>query len=409
MKLLLSLAVLCLVLASADGARGEGFAVYEWSARGLALGGAAMARAPDPSAIASNPAALVYVPGTQLQAGASLIMPVGRIEFDDFGRERVADEYWVIPHGYFSHQVTENFSLGIGEYTRFALGLDYPKNWPGRYNIHNVEVQSVSVTPVAALKLTDKLSVGLGLEVMYLDAIIKKAESTKTKDHPAGYGDAWVNLNGDSFGFGGNFSLHYKLDEEWSFGAIYRSAVQHKVEGDSKVEMPAALGGGTQKQDLHANFTMPESVSAAVAWSPTPDLSFELMATWTRWSRFRYLNLHFEDGSTAYMTEHWKDAWRFGLGVEYSAADWLDLRAGYVWDQCPVTERYENYMIPTANRQIVSIGTGLKWDDWTLDLAYAFLWAHARSYDDRPQDGVFSSKTYDTRSHIVSMTLGYKF
>lgn len=413
MKLLRYLAALCLVLFPASTAMGEGFAVYEWSARGVALGGATMARAADPSAVAANPAATVHLPGAQVQAGLSMVMPVGKIKFNDdangrHGRYKVADEYWPMPSAYFTYQATDKITLGIGEYTRFGLGLDYPKNWHGRYNIQNIELQTASVTPVAAFRLTDKLSVGIGFEAMYLDVLIKKANATP-------YGaDIRAKIEADNVAFGGNLSLHYKLNEQWAFGAIYRSAVQHEIEGDVRLSLPAAMGGGHVSSDAHANLTLPESFAASVSYSPRPDLSVELMATWTRWSRFRYLNIHFDDNPIsdgADSTKHWKDAWRLGIGLEYSPLDWLDLRVGYVWDGCPVSEGHEDYLIPTANRQIWSLGTGMRWNDWTLDLAYAFLYAHSRSYTARPgnPDWVYKSKTYDTRSHIVSFSVGYKF
>lgn len=405
MKRLCLLAAVCMALLPIQAAWGEGFAVYEWSARSVGLGGATMSRAPDPSIIASNPAAMTRLGGTQLQGGLSLVMPVGKIKFNDaaYGmdkRYKVADEYWPMPSFYLTHQATDRLSIGIAEYTRFGLGLDYPKHWDGRYNIHNIQVKSMSLTPAAAVKVTDSLSLGAALEFMYLDVIIKKAVPTGT---PV---DGQIDVQGDNVSVGANLSMHYQLNDQWAFGAIYRSPVQHQVEGESWLDLP---GGRHVSRSANANLTLPESVSASVAYSPIPELSFELIGTWTRWSRFRYLNLHFEDGSRANSTKHWKDAWRLGLGVEYSPVEWLDLRAGYVWDQCPVSKANEDYLIPTDNRQIFSLGSGIHLDNWTIDLAYAFLYAHKRNYASRPADGVFASETYDTRTHIASFSVTYRF
>lgn len=419
MKLMRYLAVIFFALIPSGTALAEGFAVYEWSARGVALGGATMSRSADPSVVSANPAAMVNLPGAQVQAGISVVMPVGRIRFNDgppnnkFGRFKVADEYWPMPSAYFTYQLNDRVSLGVGEYTRFGLGLDYPVHWHGRYNIQNIELQTASLTPVAAFRLTDKLSLGLGFEAMYLDVLIKKA-SPGTGDPATGTPatDIRAKIEGDNVGFGGNLSLHYKLNDEWAFGAIYRSAVEQKVDGDVWMTLPAGAGGTVVKSGAHATLTLPESVAFSAAYSPRPDLSLEIMATWTRWSRFRYLNIHFDDNPLsdgAMSTKHWKDAWRLGFGVEYSPLDWLDLRAGYVWDGCPVTEGHEDYLIPTDNRQIWSLGTGMRWRDWTFDFAYAFLYAHKRSYATRASEGVFASQTYDTRSHIVSLSAGYKF
>lgn len=67
-----------LVAASVTGASAEGFAITEWSARGMALGGGAgggmVARADDPAAVAYNPAGITQIPGTATQMGLAVSM-----------------------------------------------------------------------------------------------------------------------------------------------------------------------------------------------------------------------------------------------------------------------------------------------------------------------------------------------
>ncbi|HDQ93212.1 MAG TPA: hypothetical protein ENN89_03725, partial [Synergistetes bacterium] len=56
-------------------ALGAGFALYDFSARGNALGGAMVGRADDPSAIAFNPAGITQIPGSSYMTGLAFIMP----------------------------------------------------------------------------------------------------------------------------------------------------------------------------------------------------------------------------------------------------------------------------------------------------------------------------------------------
>lgn len=417
MKKLRVLLLVCLLLSTASMAQAEGFAVYEWGARSTALGGTLTARTPDPSAVASNPAATTMLPGQQLQIGFSLVMPKGNASFHDedngmTGEYKIRDEYWGMPSFYYTHQLNDTFTLGVGEYTRFGLGLDYPKQWDGRYNIHNVELKTFSLTPTLGIKLTDDLSIGLGFEAMYLDIMIKKAvDLSKLVGAPAPsrVTDMQSILEGDSVGFGGNFSLHYTFNEQWSAGFIYRTAVKHKVEGEAKFEMPTALGGRTWTEDAHANVTLPESATAGLAWAPREDLSIEIGATWTRWSRFRYLNVHIDNSEDSLSDRHWKDAWRFNIGAEYFPVDWLALRAGFIWDQCPVVKAHEDYLIPTAHRQIYSLGMGFYLDNWVIDLGYGLLNVNERKYASRPEDGVYKAQTHRSLSHIASVSVTYKF
>ena len=97
------------------------------------------------------------------------------------------------------------------------------------------------------------------------------------------------------------------------------------------------------------------------------------------------------------------------MGVEYDALDWLTLRAGYVFDQSPMTERYEDYLVPTDDRHIYSFGVGFKWEAWTLDLSYAYIDAIGRSYRANPETNVLRSKADASSTNVFSLSLGYCF
>ena len=70
MKKLCVVSALCLMCAcQATAVMAEGFAMTQWSARGLALAGGMVGRADDPSAIAYNAAGITLLPGTQVMGG----------------------------------------------------------------------------------------------------------------------------------------------------------------------------------------------------------------------------------------------------------------------------------------------------------------------------------------------------
>ena len=61
-----------LVLGMASSAMAEGFALTEWSARGLGLASGMVGRADDVSAIAYNAAGITQLPGVQVMGGMGL-------------------------------------------------------------------------------------------------------------------------------------------------------------------------------------------------------------------------------------------------------------------------------------------------------------------------------------------------
>lgn len=431
-KLCVRLAVMLCCLLSAGAAFAEGFALYEYSARGVALGGAMVARKPDPSVVAYNPALLTQLPGVRVMGGATAIIPVGKAKWTDRdgteGTTTLRDSIWGIPHGYYTHQLNDDWFFGIGEFTRFGLGFEYPHEWPGRFNIYEVSLVTASLNPNIAWRATDKLSLAAGVEFVYVNLDIKKRALRNISPATSMEFDTSI-TDADDFGIGFNLAGHYRFNDQWAAGVVYRSQVRVHAWGDADFSYVGLHGAGAgnpmaeaqAKRAFDANFEdgrahstviLPDSFAFGLAWTPRDDLSIEVGAIWTRWSTFRHLNIHLPDKPVAFNHKHWKDVWRFNAGVEYDALDWLTLRAGYVYDQSPMGEAYEDYLVPTADRHILSAGVGFKWDSWTMDFAYAFIKPKNRFYkEDNGDNGTWTvrSNTADSMTHLISFSLGYEF
>ncbi len=387
-------------------AKAEGYALYEFSARGIALGGATVARTPDPSAIASNPALIARLDGTRLLGGISVISPSGRMESTDggFASAALKDANWVIPHVYYTQRFGEKFTFGVGEFSRFGLGFEYPRDWAGRFNIYEVALTTASVSPVIAVQATDKLSLGFGVEVMYANLDMRKRIDVM--------GIAEVDSNiqdADDYGVGFSFSGHYQFNEKWAAGLVFRSPVSLKCEGT--VDFTTVSGPNLpmfQDGKATGSVTLPLSIGGGVSWSPVEKISLEAGFIWTEWSSFDSLDITTPAGLSE-NPKDWSNAWRLNVGVEYDLTDWLTLRAGYVFDQSPMTEEYEDYLVPTDDRHIYSVGVGFQHNDWNVDLAYAYIDAVGRKYDADSSTHVLNSKAEASNTDIFSVSVGYKF
>ena len=85
----LALGILCaLSLPQAAGA--EGFAINEWSAEGVAMGGARMFAEGDAANVAYNPASITKVDGEAFKVSATYLSPHG--EYDLYGADGKIDE-----------------------------------------------------------------------------------------------------------------------------------------------------------------------------------------------------------------------------------------------------------------------------------------------------------------------------
>jgi long-subunit fatty acid transport protein len=162
---------LCLLLAGAQSVMAAGFALYEWSARGNALGGTLVGRADDASAVAFNPAGITQIDGTQIQVGFSAISPMADLVYNGQSTKG-ADNTWLPPHAYIAHKLNDDWAIGLGVYSRFGLGTEYEKaRWPGAANIYYAAIETVSFAPVLSYRLTDTISIGGGIEFVHVGRI----------------------------------------------------------------------------------------------------------------------------------------------------------------------------------------------------------------------------------------------
>ncbi|MGM9583251.1 MAG: outer membrane protein transport protein, partial [Phascolarctobacterium sp.] len=68
------------VLAAPQMVGAEGFAIYEWSAEGLAMGGARMFAENDAANLAYNPASITKVKGEAAKISATYLSPHGKYD-----------------------------------------------------------------------------------------------------------------------------------------------------------------------------------------------------------------------------------------------------------------------------------------------------------------------------------------
>jgi len=157
-------------------------------------------------------------------------------------------------------------------------------------------------------------------------------------------------------------------------------------------------------------------------WKPLPNLSCEVGAIWTRWSTYNALNIYSDKGLRSVNQKSWRDGWNFNASVEYRPLDWLALRLGY-WHETPVTnDKYADYLLPINGRDTLTAGVGFKWQNWTLDLAYAHIWIYPISYDKPgardaaaqavpggPQARILPGSSKNCHADMFSVSLGYSF
>ena len=412
--------MMCFVLCMPGIAGAAGYGIYEWGARGQALGGSMAARGEDPSTVVYNPAGMTQLPGTQVSAGITIVRPSASVLSDTYDGGEGVDNTWLIPNTYFTTQLGERYWLGVALYSRTGLGTEYRSNedWYGRYNSMYAGIKQVSLNPNIAIKLTDSLSMAVGLEIAYIEVNLQKMV-TVTGDST---GDVKQKLTGGDAGYGFNLAVQYKPLDWLSLGASYRNEIDVSMEGKADFSNigTAAIGGNAAQvisqqygDTFKATEPLPAMLSLGVMIKPIDKLSISFDLLRTYWSAYDELKIEMTDAvtpTTSITEKNWKDVNRYSVGIEYALRDWVDLRAGYTYDESPIDPDHAEYQIPSNDRQIYSVGTGFHWDSWTIDLAYSYLTVKDRDFSSSEETGVDTTSTFtDGKSHLFAMNVGYKF
>ena len=379
------------LMASASVVQAGGFALYEWGARSTAMATTGYAQAGDASVIATNPALMTKLAGDHVYGGVTLISPQTSV-YVDGDKNKTQAKIFPVPHIYYTHQMESNEDVwfGVGVFTRFGLGTYYDEEWVGRTSLQYVDVQSVSLNPNMAFKFTDDLSVAVGIEILKGSFDLEKATgaATRASFHTSGYG------------VGGNIGVSYDVNDEWSTGFTWRAPMKFFTEGSADVSVAGVDSQGGQE----ISAMLPSSYTLGTAYKPNEKWVTEFDMIYTRWELTDKIT--YSGAYNAETTLTYKNTWRFQVGTEYWAKDWLAVRFGYAYDQTPTRAGEASFMLPANDRQLFSTGLGYKEDGWVVDWSFMYVITKERK---NLSIGAWDVDFKDGQTLISSLSVGYEF
>ncbi len=420
MKKILTLTALGTIL-MASNAMAAGFHLREQSAaaQGNAFAGAT-AGAENNSYAYFNAAGLTRQKGTQVNLGATYIVPRAEASnVEDASGTRGQDINNIVhaawaPNGTVSHQVNDKLYLGLGLNVPFGMITKYDSEWAGSDHGITSKVITSTFTPMAAYKLTDKLSVGAGLPIQYV-----KARLTNSAYHPT-FGDLGdASLKGDTLDVGYQLSALYELNEDTRFGINYRSEINHKLKGDISGSGGMASMIPYLNQDISARLDTPAMLSLG-AYHQINE-KWAVMAEWQRvfWSSFDSLDIMGRDtmsGPGSYLISSTKEKWRdtdfFALGASYQIDHQWKLRMGLAYDQTAVKKEHRTPRIPDSDRFWYSAGLSYQYNEnLSFDMAYTYIQAKDASIDTslNGNGGRNVRADYNNSVKLWGLSLNYKF
>lgn len=401
--------IVCLmsfVMSRAITAQGAGFDLPDMDAFAVGRGMAVVATADNPSAIYFNPAGITQLEGNNLRGGIygidlapSYVSPGG-------GTYDNQNKLHAVPQLYYTYGRTNwPVSFGIGTFTPFGLGLQWPDDTGFRTVTGGLDssLTYVSINPVVALKLPWHLSVAAGLSANYAYADLKQGLL------PAPPYNNYFEFKGDGWATGYNFGLLWQPWQKLSIGATFRGPTTINLKGHTY----AGDGPSSYNSEANAAFDFPLEVLDGISYRPTPKWNLEFDTEYMDWNRLQTVTIHQSTPpplvplSSLPVALNWESSWYFEWGATRYFDNHWHVSAGYIFSQHSVPNDYYTPAAADLNRHFVSVGTGYQGKRLSFDVAYQFGYGPAWvvSNDTSPA----ANGTYKFLSNALAISVGWHF
>ena len=395
----------------------EGFAINEWSAEGVAMGGARMFAEDDAANVAYNPASITKVKGEAMKSSSTYLSPHGSYKlYDSTGKEfenepthNKVHAGWAVG-SYYVRQINDKEWFGIGAFPRFAMVSEFERGSKASSNAFFSKLNGVSVTPTYAHKFDKKWSAAVGAEINYVGLELQKnAYATPAMNVGS------VQIEGESYALGWNAAANYTFDDKNEIGVVYRSRITHSLEADAKAYSP--MPQFNVKANAYGVVTLPDSWDIGYNHKFDKKTRLELKATRTNWSTYDALNVYFDKSivgipgiaESSPSAKNWSDGWRYAIGLEHNLSDKYAVMAGFAFDESSIPYNGGDFIVPTGLRRTYSIGA--RYNDKKQTVAVALGWMDVGNLDfaGHATDAYKSAHAYDSFTKIASISYQRKF
>lgn len=366
-------------------AMASAFQLWEFDAASIGnYHAGAAAIADDASTAMYNPAGLVRIKNQEFVLGADPILTnfqyKGTVKVStllvptDFGFMPAPGQavtaqgggFNIVPFGHYAAPISNRFVFGMSIAVPFGLKTDYGIASAARYAATLTKLQVIDYTPSLGIGITDKLSVGVGLDIQKLSAEFDQITTFGIQGLLAPEDTISQNESSDT-GYGWRAGALYQFNDKTRLGVNYRSKVTHHTRGNSYFKGPLATNGISQESNyFKATATLPAVSSLSLFHSLTN--CWDVMGTigYTQWSVLKDLILQNVAGVDAQgvnsntvviiIPERYRNSWNYTVGASYHPNNKWILRTGMGYDQTPANNNYRNLQLPDSDRVVFALG-----------------------------------------------------
>ncbi len=362
---------LALLTYSATSLATNGYQLIGVGQCSMGMGGAVVAAPCDPMTAISNPAGLAWLP-PQTAFSGEIFNPERSTNFG-FGNTGSHTNVYAIPAlGWSAPAFRPGLYFGGGIYGTSGLGVNYlqPNTPMGTIQAFS-SINFMQMAPAIGLNVTDKISVGVALDVA--------AEQVSFDETFNGQG---LDLTSPSWAYGVGVTIGglYKYNKKVAFGASYKSPMKftHLFWQENEEFLPTGVGpsgpvgisGGHGTYQARLNY--PQQFAFGVSFHPVPKWLVSTEGQWINWhstmNEFKVFG-PWEGTGVVALPLHWQNEWVANLGTQYDVSKTWKVRAGFAYGGNPIhsSDLQANLIMPAIVTTAVTVGATQKLPmRWTL-------------------------------------------
>jgi long-chain fatty acid transport protein len=331
-----------------------------------------------------NPASITGLPRSEAEFGLELLQPQARLSSQltlapgvtlSSSDESESGAVPIPTFGYVHHDADSELTYGIGLFFIGGFGVNYPASATNPILMPQVGIpaiyanfQVMQIAPTVAVRLTEELSVGVGLTIdaayLSVDPLITAAPNTDGQ-YPEG---THTRVH---WGGGLQVGVFYQGCDGWNYGFSAKSPQWFE---DFRFRATDANG---QARTVEFDIDYPMVLSAGVSFTGWADWVFALDVRYIDYNNtegFRDTGFA-PDGSIRGLG--WDSIFAIAGGVQYQLTETTKVRAGYSWNENPIRndQAFFNVASPTILQHTAYLGATIDLTDSTsasIGYAHAF-------------------------------------
>ncbi len=318
---------------------------------GARHGGTSGTIADDTSLFCYNPAGLVDFQERFFDLTAEAIWPKFVIKNRLGSQESEGGVFYPLPMAGAVWPINQELSLGIGVTTPYGLGAKFESApLKGIFESETL-ITETNITPAAAFRISEKLSLGVGLNLGY--CMFKYLAPFDVREV---YLPIKTDSEADGWGLGAIVGLQYRPNEKLNLNFAYLTESKNYLSGDTKISGP--LGLLSFRDDFESEFTFPPRLGMNLSYQVSSRLQLGFSAHWYGYSKtaekivldFKNLPLR----KTKIL--NWRDNYSLHFGGRRQLKENWHLNAGIGYQTAAIPPERINQLTPDATGWDVSLG-----------------------------------------------------